>query len=243
MIGYEILRFIQHLEAVEVRFTHQSYAHAFAQVIVSLPEGGRYPTGNALRSLIMQHAPDAAWFAAQDAKLAGEVPAMQSLPPELAASVPVENVVVTPAWDKVLSYGEPELRNGQWIRPVIQVDPPAGTPIEELRARLLARIAELRYQAEVAGVMLSGALIKTDRESQATIASAWSVAKQDPGTVIDWKAEGGWVQVDAPTMIAIGDAVFAHVQACFSKECALAGEVEAAQSLADLRAIDIHGVW
>lgn len=32
-------------------------------------------------------------------------------------------------------------------------------------------------------------------------------------------------------------------KACFSKECALAGEVEAAQSLADLRAIDVHGVW
>jgi len=107
----------------------------------------------------------------------------------------------------------------------------------------LARLAQERFYRETAGITVGGAQIKTDRESQALIIGAWCRAQQQPDVLIDWKGEGGWVQINAATVNAIADAVGAHVQACFSRERALAELINAAATVQEIAAIDLAAGW
>lgn len=91
-------------------------------------------------------------------------------------------------------------------------------PFETVKQQKLSALAALRYQHETAGITLNGMTIETDRQSQALITGAWSFSQLNPAVLIDWKAESGWIQIDAATISAIAGAVATHVQACFSNE-------------------------
>ena len=104
---------------------------------------------------------------------------------------------------------------------------------EDLRARKYREIATARYNAEIAGI--NG--IKTDRESPALITGAALKAMQDSEYICRWKSENGFVTLTAPQIIAIADAVRAHVQSCFDHEAELIPLIEAATTEAELDAI------
>lgn len=115
------------------------------------------------------------------------------------------------------------IEDGEAVRQeydVIDIPPPTS---EELKA--LA--ATLRWQREAGGVTVQGAVIDTSRESQALINGAFNLAKDDPDTIIRFKAAAGFVTLDAATMIAIGRAVAHHVQACFAQEGDVVDAIEA----------------
>ena len=244
MLTFSILQYIQHLEAVQVEFRHDDLSAAYARMILKLPvEGGAYPAGEALDTFIRSCAPARDWFESQEAILTANKPELTKLPPELALYVPVENVIRPAKWDQLSQVGSPTLLNGKWIKPVQVVDLPDSTPAADVLSKFLDAVANARYEAETGGISFGSTRIKTDRESQATITSAWAVAKQNPSTVIDWKAAESWVQIDAATMIAIGDATFAHVQNCFSKERQLAEQAALCSTVGELRLINYQGVW
>lgn len=107
----------------------------------------------------------------------------------------------------------------------------------------LKDLADLRYQKEVAGIVLNDIQIKTDRESQALITGAYSYSMINPDALIDWKAsDNTWVQITAETIKAIAQAVAEHVQACFSNEKVLAEQIIAAEE-DELEAIDLNVGW
>lgn len=105
-----------------------------------------------------------------------------------------------------------------------------------------AEIAAARYEQEIAGVVLNGVTVRTDRESQALITGAALKAMQDPDYSCKWKAQNGFIELSAAEIIAIADAVRAHVQAAFDREADLAPLVEAAETQAELDAITYDNV-
>jgi len=111
--------------------------------------------------------------------------------------------------------------------------------IDLLKADKKAEIANARWQTETGGITLNGVDIATDRESQALLTGAVLKAQDDPNYVVNWKARNGWFQLDAATLIAIADAVRAHVQACFDKEKQLQEQIDVAETAAELEAV----VW
>lgn len=111
--------------------------------------------------------------------------------------------------------------------------------LDKLKAEKRAKISEARWRAETGGITLNGTEIATDRESQALLTGAVLKAKDDPAYTVRWKARNGWFQLDSATLIAIADAVRAHVQACFDKEEVLQNQVDAATTAAELEAV----VW
>jgi hypothetical protein len=111
------------------------------------------------------------------------------------------------------------------------------------KLRRIADLAAIRYTHETAGISLAGSTIRTDRESQALVTGAWCRAQQHPDVLIDWKGESGWTQINAATVNALADAVGAHVQACFSRERALYGQITAATTVAEIAAIDLEAGW
>ena len=98
-------------------------------------------------------------------------------------------------------------------------------------------IAAARYAAEIAGVTVGGATIRTDRESQALITGGALKATQDAEYSCTWKAESGFVTLDAATIIIVADAVRSHVQGCFDAEAAKCALIDAAQTVEDVEAV------
>lgn len=96
---------------------------------------------------------------------------------------------------------------------------------------LLDYLGRKRVEVEEGGIVLNGTLIATDREhSQVKLTAAYVKAVNDPDFEIhNWKvAPGVFIPViDAETIIAMGDAVTAHIQACFNKEAELAAKIQA----------------
>ena len=118
------------------------------------------------------------------------------------------------------------LINGKW-----------QIPLEDVKAAKKSEIAAARYAAEIAGVTVGGVVVRTDRESQALITGAALKATQDGTYSCTWKAESGFVTLNAGTIIAVADAVRTHVQACFDAEAAKCALIDAAQTVEDVEAV------
>lgn len=113
--------------------------------------------------------------------------------------------------------------------------------LEEAKARKLAELAAARYAAEIAGVSVGSAKVRTDRESQAMLTGAALQAVEDPAYTCRWKTENGFVQLDAEQIKIVAKAVRAHVQAQFDREAALTAQVEAAETIEAVEAISWAG--
>lgn len=117
------------------------------------------------------------------------------------------------------------------------VEIPAPT-FDDLKAAKYAEIAAARYAAETGGCTINGVTVATDRGSQALLTAAVVTARLDPEFKTRWKcADNRFVTLDAMQLRAIGDAVTAHVEACFSREAELVELIDAAETAEDLAAI------
>lgn len=117
-------------------------------------------------------------------------------------------------------------------------------PLADVQAEVLSRIAAHRWQVEVGGmVMTDGTVVATDRDTQAKLITARIVAKEDAAYTAQWKLPGGFVTLDATQIIAIADAVRAHVQAAFDAEAMHTAAVNALTEVADVAAYDYTTGW
>lgn len=97
-----------------------------------------------------------------------------------------------------------------------------------LWADLAAYAADRRWRFEIGGTKVGGMSIATDDRSKAMILGARLRAMADPDYEERWKTEGGqFVLVAAPQIIAISDAVAAHVSSAFAIEASLVAAIEA----------------
>lgn len=185
-----------------------------------------------------------------------------SFPPQLTAET-LDAFGADPVLEGAQPTGEPwqqveadgvEQIEGQWFTK-FKLGPSFATPAEQdayiatwLESRKmdkLAALADRRWQAETGGIAVGGISIKTDEKSQAKVHAAWSKAKADPGfSITNWKFETGvFGTLSNAVIIVAGDAVTAHVQACFNHEATLSAAIIAAEDYETLDAIDIEDGW
>ena len=84
-----------------------------------------------------------------------------------------------------------------------------------LFADLTAYAADARWRKEVGGITISGIPIATDDRSKQMIMGARIAADADDTFTTSWDAGGTVVPLDAATIIAVSNAVLAHVNECF----------------------------
>lgn len=116
--------------------------------------------------------------------------------------------------------------------------PPEPT-LDELKVQKKSEIAAARYARETSGTAVNGITIDTGRDSQALITGAAVAAMLDDGYSLNWKTTSGFIHLSAPEIIAVAQAVRAHVQACFDREGELVALVDAAETKEDLDEIII----
>lgn len=94
-------------------------------------------------------------------------------------------------------------------------------------ADLKGYAANCRWRKETGGIVVSGLSVATDDRSKLLIAGARIKADANPEFTTKWKTSAGFVLIDAATIIAISDAVLAHVDACFGAEGEVLASIEA----------------
>lgn len=165
-------------------------------------------------------------------------------------AVPADAVEITAELWSILTQGQSEDRaivpdaNGY---PVLQ-DPRPPTMPEAVTAKK-SDLAAYRYNKEVGGLTLAnGMMVATDDRSKGLIAGARLDTMADPTILTDWKADTGWIQIDADTVAMIATAVAAHVRSCFTAERAHCAAIDAlaadpATITAGIVAYDITTGW
>lgn len=150
-----------------------------------------------------------------------------------------------PVSKTIISVLDDEYKRVLKIMPAIYVEGKGFEKYEyvpslpELKAQKKAEIAAARYEVETAGTTVNGVLIDTGRDSQALITGAALAAMLDPEYSLNWKTVDGFNHLTAPEIIAVVQAVRAHVQACFDREAELCALVDAAETKEDLDEIII----
>ena len=125
-------------------------------------------------------------------------------------------------------------------KPIVPDEPlPPEPTFEELKTQKKAEIAAARYTREIAGTTVNGVTIDTGRDSQALITGAALAAVIDSNYSLNWKTASGFIHLTAPEIIAVAQAVRAHVQSCFDREGELVALVDAAQTAEELEEIVI----
>ena len=115
--------------------------------------------------------------------------------------------------------------------PTVSEDPLPELTLNDFKMTKRDEIAAARYDAETGGIDVDGVPIATDRGSQALLTAAVVTARLDMEFKTRWKcADGRFVTLDAMQLRAIGDAVIAHVEACFAREGELCEQIDAAQT-------------
>lgn len=128
-------------------------------------------------------------------------------------------------WNQV-TYSGGVLEVPDDVAAALDLDTP-NTIASAERDGLIRAAAAKRWAVETGGVTVNGEVIDTSRESQAMITGAYNWSNANPSEPIKFKAASGWIVIDNATMVAIADAVGAHVQACFATEAAVAAEIKA----------------
>lgn len=88
--------------------------------------------------------------------------------------------------------------------------------------------AAKRWEKEVGGIEVNGLTVATDDRSKMMISGARVAAEANSVFTTQWKAgDGVFVTIDAAAVIAISDAVLAHVSDCFALEAQVLADIGA----------------
>lgn len=130
-----------------------------------------------------------------------------------------------------------------YTAPVPHQEPPAD-PVEQLRAALINRVTELRWERETGGITLpGGVLVATTLADQNRITSVVANAELAGVETVNFKALSGWVTASLAQVQGIAAAIALHVQACFTAERTHHEALAALTTLEALQAYDITAGW
>ena len=130
-------------------------------------------------------------------------------------------------------------RGLSWVEPE-----PVVLTFEEEREALFVRIGDYRREASQR-LTFAGMSIFLDAKTEDAIHKGIKgLERSPPGATIKFEIKPGYVTaMDLIWMEALGDAAFALVQSCFDHSALLCEQAWAAETLEDLRAIDITTGW
>ena len=157
-----------------------------------------------------------------------EAPAAESLAKRVVESAPQLNGLgeYIQVW-RVVDLGEDELR----------------TLTARLKGEAKARVTSYRWHRETNGIVLpSGVAVATKKDDQDRIDTVLNSMERYGLATVDFKAALGWVTLTYDELKAVGSAIAAHVQACFSAERTHHEAIDAIGEL-DADAVVAHDVY
>lgn len=114
-----------------------------------------------------------------------------------------------------------EYENGQFSAPLIDLAP---------------LLIDVRNQKIHGGLTVAGIAIQSDDTTQARLHAVRYMADLNPAFTVQWKTENGYVTLDATTIVALSNAMMAHVQNCFNAEAIVLDQLETYETAAEMKA-------
>lgn len=115
---------------------------------------------------------------------------------------------------------------------------------EKVKPQMLEELAAIRWQHSQRFVYDGVETWAQAAVSDITAAVVSMQVAADPNATIPWKlATGQWRLFDFAALVAYGQAVRTHVQACFTKEESLATQIMEADDVDALALIDLESGW
>lgn len=112
-------------------------------------------------------------------------------------------------------------------------------PMQEAQKRLLAELAEYRWQVETGGIEFEGHMFSTQRDGDLTL----YLAAQD-GEPQRWKnMAGGWVDLDAESIMELFNAVKVHRKECYKREAVISAEIQKIESPYNAKWFSVKEAW
>lgn len=117
--------------------------------------------------------------------------------------------------------------------------------IDSYRRTKLEILEKKSFKVEVQGITVNGAVVKTDRMSQARITSADNAVGKNPNRTFAWKENGVFVRLTGVQVSAIDNAVTDHVEDTLERHMVLWEQLQSDQSptIASMESIDINIGW
>lgn len=131
---------------------------------------------------------------------------------------------------KVGRKGFPRFAEAFGRAPPMKVVPvEGGQPVQNHPGLTLQQYAAAkRWEKEVGGIEVNGLSVATDDRSKMMISGARVAAQNDEAFSTQWKTvDGSFVTIDAPSVMAISNAMLAHVSNCFAIEARVLEAIEA----------------
>lgn len=100
--------------------------------------------------------------------------------------------------------------------------------VAQTKTSLIAYAKQRRWEIETGGVTVNGSRVETDDRSKLMILGARLRADADPDTTEDWDMPDGTTRVlSAPEIVALSDAIAAHVSTVFKTYSQVKAKIEA----------------
>lgn len=127
---------------------------------------------------------------------------------------------------------------------IVQDDP---TPLDQLRATMLTRLARMRDDHLTSGCQTAFGRIDTDLVSRQNISGAVSMATiaraAGEAFSIRWRMrDNQYVELDADEMIQVGVTVGQYISAVYAASFAAKDEIDAAGDVAELQSVELSEV-
>jgi len=101
--------------------------------------------------------------------------------------------------------------------------------------------ASARFEEETGGITVNGYPVNTDRVTQAALASAYNLSKEDPATTFSYKlGDGTFITLDATQIPALATGVSQHTQSCFAAEAQLQLDIDAGTVTTHAQVDDVY---
>lgn len=109
--------------------------------------------------------------------------------------------------------------------------PAAPEPAPLSAAELIAYAADRRWRRETGGIVIGGIPVATDDRSKIMVLGARIAARADPEWTTVWHgADGGTYPLNAAAMLAISNAIEAHVNGTFATFAIVKAGIEAGET-------------
>lgn len=109
--------------------------------------------------------------------------------------------------------------------------------IDTLRQGKLWQLADARWREETGGYMYNGHEFHSDRESQDRFFQAYMASLNNPNFSTVWKTKNGWLEMTAEDFVTLYSEFQTFLQGLYLQEKALQEQVEAANTLEELEAV------
>ena len=108
---------------------------------------------------------------------------------------------------------------------------------------LKEKYSELRWEAEIKGIVYNGIQIGTDDRTKTTILLKKELISTSSKETFSWKYNGLIVELDINDIIKISNVINNYVQECFEIEASLIKELDLVKNPLDLTKFDLEILW